>query len=182
MATRGASAPNPQPSLLVPTPPSAAPGAAAGSTSSLPQSAAGGAGQPRTDFQSASDFSRADSLPTPHASVAEPTLADGAAESAVHTQEVPTKSIPAAEPTLTTPGGAYDPAVFERLRAWRQQAARQAGQKAFYVFPNATLKRIASARPQTLEELAVIKGVGPRKLEQYGQDLLDTINRAEEAQ
>jgi hypothetical protein len=105
---------------------------------------------------------------------------DAASEPAVHTQVVPTGSIPTANPTPAAGGEAYDPALFGRLRAWRHEAARQAGQKAFYVFPDATLKRIAAARPQTLEDLAAIKGVGPRKLEQYGQDVLDTINRGEE--
>ena len=107
---------------------------------------------------------------------------DTAAQSAVHTQEVPTGSIPVADTASATPGEAYDPALFARLRAWRQEAARQAGQKAFYVFPDATLKRIAAARPQTLEDLGAIKGVGPRKLEQYGQDVLDTIHRGEETE
>jgi hypothetical protein len=105
-----------------------------------------------------------------------------AAEPAVHTQEVLTGSIPGADTTVAAPGEAYDPALFARLRTWRQEAARQAGQKAFYVFPDATLKRIAAARPQTLEELGALKGVGPRKLEQYGQDVLDTIHRGEETE
>jgi ATP-dependent DNA helicase RecQ len=65
-----------------------------------------------------------------------------------------------------------DAALFERLRAWRLEEAQQAGQKAFYVFPDATLQRIAAARPQTLDELQAVKGVGPRKLEQYGQAVL----------
>ena len=109
-------------------------------------------------------------------------VADVAAQPAVHTQEVPTGFIPAPDAAAATPGEAIDPALFARLRAWRQQAARQAGQKAFYVFPDATLKRIAAARPQTLEDLGAVKGVGPRKLEQYGQDVLDTIERGEETE
>jgi hypothetical protein len=105
-----------------------------------------------------------------------------AAEPAVHTQEVPTGSIPGTDTASAIPGEAYDPVLFARLRAWRQEAARQAGQKAFHVFPDATLKRIAAARPQTLEDLGAIKGVGPRKIEQYGQDVLDTIHRGEETE
>ena len=77
----------------------------------------------------------------------------------------------------------YDPALFEQLRTWRLEAARQEGQKAFYVFPDATLERIAAARPQTLEELEAVKGVGPKKLQQYGQAVLDITRReAEESQ
>ena len=92
------------------------------------------------------------------------------------------KTFTGADTAVAAPGDVYDPALFARLRAWRQGAARQAGQKAFYVFPDATLKRIAAARPQTLEDLGAIKGVGPRKLEQYGQDVLDTISRGEETE
>ena len=105
-----------------------------------------------------------------------------AVQGAVHTQEVPTGSIPAPDTAPGAPPEAYDLALFARLRAWRQEAAHQAGQKAFYVFPDATLRRIAAARPQTLEDLGAVKGVGPRKLEQYGQDVLDTIHRGEETE
>ena len=103
-------------------------------------------------------------------------------------QEIPRPPAPPAETsTRPTPPPAEtqydsapkpDPAVFERLRSWRLAAAQQEGQKAFYVFPNATLERIAAARPQTLEELEAVKGVGPKKLEQYGQAVLD-ITREE---
>ena len=41
-----------------------------------------------------------------------------------------------------------------------------------------TLERIAAAQPQTLEELEAVKGVGPKKLQQYGQAVLD-ITRQE---
>jgi superfamily II DNA helicase RecQ len=63
------------------------------------------------------------------------------------------------------------------------EAAQQQEQKAFYVFPDATLQRIAAARPQTLEDLQAVKGVGPKKLEQYGQAVLDiTRQGADEPQ
>jgi superfamily II DNA helicase RecQ len=84
-----------------------------------------------------------------------------------------------ASPTETQ----YDPALFEQLRSWRLATAQQEGQKAFYVFPDSTLEQIAAARPQTLEELEAVKGVGPKKLEQYGQAVLDITRReAEESQ
>jgi superfamily II DNA helicase RecQ len=73
------------------------------------------------------------------------------------------------------PALAPDPAVFGRLRDWRLNVAQQEGRKAFYVFPDATLQRIAAAQPQTLEELEAVKGVGPKKLAQYGQDVLGVV-------
>jgi hypothetical protein len=142
-----------------------------------------GARGPETPGATAADLPAPEPLPplaTPAPLPPLPEASGPDAEPVVHTQEVPTGSIPHADPSPGTAAEAYDPAVFGRLRAWRQEAARQASQKAFYVFPDATLKRIAAARPQTLEDLAAVKGVGPRKLEQYGQDVLDTINRGEE--
>jgi hypothetical protein len=95
-------------------------------------------------------------------------------EAAVPTTRPTVRSTRPASPTETQ----YDPVLFEQLRSWRLAAAQQEGQKAFYVFPDATLERIAAARPQTLEELEAVKGVGPKKLQQYGQAVLD-ITREE---
>jgi hypothetical protein len=95
-------------------------------------------------------------------------------EAAVRTTRPTVRSTRPASPAETQ----YDPALFERLRSWRLAAAQQEGQKAFYVFPDATLERIAAARPQSVEELEAVKGVGPKKLEQYGQAVLD-ITREE---
>jgi hypothetical protein len=98
-------------------------------------------------------------------------------------KEIPRPPTPSAEPAAAPPvpvdpAPQPDPELFERLRTWRRETAQQAGQKAFYVLPDATLERIAAARPQTAEELAAVKGVGPKKLEQYGAAVLD-ITRGE---
>ena len=61
-----------------------------------------------------------------------------------------------------------DPALFEKLRAWRLSVARQTGRAPFIIFHDATLREIAAHRPTNLNDLAAIKGVGPHKLEQYG--------------
>jgi hypothetical protein len=66
----------------------------------------------------------------------------------------------------------YDQALFEQLRTWRREEANWQGKAAFHVFPDATLQRIAAARPQTMEELSVVKGVGPKKLASFGQGVL----------
>jgi hypothetical protein len=87
-----------------------------------------------------------------------------------------------ARPASVSEQAGYDPALFEQLRAWRLGAAEQAGQKAFYVFPDATLKRIAATRPQTVEELGAVKGVGPAKLREYGQAVLDITRQGADEQ
>jgi DNA helicase-2/ATP-dependent DNA helicase PcrA len=66
--------------------------------------------------------------------------------------------------------------LFERLRAWRSEAAASASVPAYVVFTDATLQAIAETRPGSLRELAALPGVGARKLELYGQDVLTTVS------
>ncbi len=74
-------------------------------------------------------------------------------------------------------------AVFESLRAWRAEVARSHGVPAYVIFHDATLREIALAMPQDLSELANISGVGVRKLQAYGQDILACVaNQREDAE
>src|SRR5690554_111891 len=61
---------------------------------------------------------------------------------------------------------------FEALRAWRAETARSHGVPAYVIFHDATLRDIAMKRPASLDELALISGVGARKRDSYGADLL----------
>ncbi|CAN5574131.1 DNA helicase RecQ [soil metagenome] len=65
--------------------------------------------------------------------------------------------------------------LFERLREWRAGEARDQGVPAYIVFGDATLRGIAVTKPDTLEELAQISGVGENKLEKYGEALLAVV-------
>jgi ATP-dependent DNA helicase RecQ len=65
---------------------------------------------------------------------------------------------------------------FESLRAWRAEVARSHGVPAYVIFHDATLREIALKPPQDMEELGGISGVGARKLEAYGEDLLRCVN------
>jgi len=65
-----------------------------------------------------------------------------------------------------------DPALVERLRAWRREAARDAGVPAYVVFPDETLRSIAAQRPASREALARIPGLGPGRLDRYGAAVL----------
>lgn len=69
----------------------------------------------------------------------------------------------------------YDEAVFERLRQWRLGEATSAEVPAFVVFTDATLMAIAEAAPQDLDALAALPGVGPSKLERYGEAVLEIV-------
>ena len=72
----------------------------------------------------------------------------------------------------------YDEAVFEQLRQWRLAEATTAEIPAFMIFTDATLMAIAEAGPQTLDELAALSGVGPSKLERYGEAVLEIVASA----
>ncbi|WP_305764511.1 ATP-dependent DNA helicase UvrD2 [Corynebacterium sp. HMSC071B10] len=69
----------------------------------------------------------------------------------------------------------FDEEVFAALKRWRRDEARAAGKPAYIVFTDATLMSIAEAMPTDTQELLGISGVGPAKIEQYGQGVLDTL-------
>ena len=60
----------------------------------------------------------------------------------------------------------------ERLRAWRGEQARSQSVPAYVIFHDATLLAIAAAHPRHLEDLSTIHGIGAKKLERYGPQLL----------
>jgi DNA helicase-2/ATP-dependent DNA helicase PcrA len=68
-----------------------------------------------------------------------------------------------------------DEGLYERLRAWRTEQARALGQPAYCVFTDKTLLAIAEVRPEGEAELASIAGVGARKLDKFGADVLALV-------
>jgi DNA helicase II / ATP-dependent DNA helicase PcrA len=73
------------------------------------------------------------------------------------------------QPTDLTPVGSA-------LRVWRLERARADGVPAYVVFHDRTLVEIELARPATLGELAAIAGVGPVKIDRYGEDVLAVLD------
>jgi DNA helicase-2/ATP-dependent DNA helicase PcrA len=65
-----------------------------------------------------------------------------------------------------------DEGLYERLREWRAVQAQRSGQPAFCVFTDKTLMAIAETSPDDEGELARIPGVGVRKLNRFGADVL----------
>ncbi|MBP2585976.1 ATP-dependent DNA helicase RecQ [Streptomyces sp. PvR006] len=65
--------------------------------------------------------------------------------------------------------------VFEALRAWRAETAREQGVPAYVVFHDATLREIATRLPATVEELGTIGGVGEAKLAKYAEGVLEAL-------
>ena len=63
----------------------------------------------------------------------------------------------------------------QRLREWRLERAKADDVPPYVVFHDTVLHAIAAARPGTLGELAQISGVGPAKLERYGDEVLAIV-------
>ncbi|MDO8106020.1 DNA helicase RecQ [Isoptericola sp. b441] len=68
-----------------------------------------------------------------------------------------------------------DAELFERLRTWRAQVAKEQGVPAYVVFHDATLRAMAQARPTSLDQLAGVSGVGAAKLDRYGERVLEVL-------
>ena len=72
--------------------------------------------------------------------------------------------------------GPVNDLVYEALRTWRREVSKQHGVPAYTVFHDSTLRELASARPQSLQQLRAISGVGATKLERYGEALLSILS------
>jgi ATP-dependent DNA helicase RecQ len=65
------------------------------------------------------------------------------------------------------------------LRAWRSETARKRGVPAYVVLHDATLEGIAASRPTALSQLRGISGIGDKKLERYGDELIALVSAAD---
>ncbi len=70
-----------------------------------------------------------------------------------------------------------DEPLYEALRAWRTRTAQAAGMPAYLVLHDRHLRVLAGRRPTTARELAACPGIGPAKLDRFGDDLLDVIDQ-----
>jgi len=70
---------------------------------------------------------------------------------------------------------AVDENMVNTLKEWRTQTARELDVPAYMVLTTATLMSIAQARPQSLDELGQVSGIGPVKLGQFGDDILEAV-------
>jgi ATP-dependent DNA helicase RecQ len=65
-----------------------------------------------------------------------------------------------------------DPELLARLKGWRSDEARRQGMPPYVIFHDRTLEALATAQPRDREALRQVHGVGPAKLEAYGETLL----------
>jgi ATP-dependent DNA helicase RecQ len=61
------------------------------------------------------------------------------------------------------------------LKAWRDEKADEEDAVAYSIVPNKTLKKIASAEPVTLRELKAVEGMGPKRVSQYGEEIISIV-------
>ena len=66
--------------------------------------------------------------------------------------------------------------LWQALRNRRQQLADEKGIPAYMIFHDATLAEMVENRPETLEQLSNISGVGERKLADYGEEFLGVLD------
>jgi superfamily II DNA helicase RecQ len=66
--------------------------------------------------------------------------------------------------------------IFFALKQWRNQKATDFGWTAFRICHNSHLMAIAEAKPESIEELAKVKGFGEVRTEKYGDDIMSVLN------
>jgi ATP-dependent DNA helicase RecQ len=81
------------------------------------------------------------------------------------------KAAPAVAAGLTDSGQAR----FAALKSWRAEVARAHNLPAYVIFHDATLAAIAALTPRTLDDLQGISGIGAKKLEAYGAEVLRVV-------
>ncbi|CAN5909672.1 hypothetical protein BH23ACT2_BH23ACT2_24480 [soil metagenome] len=83
---------------------------------------------------------------------------------------------------LAVPTELWGPAAAAEavLRSWRTERANADGHPAYVVLSDAHLRGIALARPDTARALATCDGIGPTKLDRYGDDILARLDQVED--
>jgi len=69
------------------------------------------------------------------------------------------------------------PELFELLKKWRMSKAEEFGQPAFFVLHQKCLIQIVEQLPSTLQKLRKIKGIGKKKVESFGDEIVEIIER-----
>ncbi|GAB4535929.1 MAG: hypothetical protein Fur0020_03620 [Thermodesulfovibrionia bacterium] len=69
-----------------------------------------------------------------------------------------------------------DMELYERLRKWRNDKAQTQNVPEYFVFSNKTLMTIAKARPETIDMLMNISGIGEKKIGDYGDEVLRIVS------
>ena len=74
---------------------------------------------------------------------------------------------------------AVDTAVREALRLWRRDQAKQQGMPAYVILHDSTIDELARVKPRTAGALLLVNGIGEKKAERYGEEILKVVGGAE---
>ena len=69
-----------------------------------------------------------------------------------------------------------DKELFESLRTWRKEKAFKENKRPYIIFSDSTLIDICNNKPNNIEKLLEIRGVGEKKIKDYGNEILEIIN------
>ncbi len=89
----------------------------------------------------------------------------------------PKDSAPAKSKAAAESWEGVDNGLFEVLREWRKAAAAERHVPPYVIFDDGTLRSLARVRPTSLENLGQIRGIGGKRLADYGESLLATIGK-----
>ena len=67
--------------------------------------------------------------------------------------------------------------IYKDLRAWRKSTADEMQKPIYQVLNNKVMEEISTQQPTKLEELSMLSGIGPTKLQQYGRMILDIVQQ-----
>jgi ATP-dependent DNA helicase RecQ len=88
------------------------------------------------------------------------------------------KKAAAGGPTLT----AGEERIFEALRGWRREVAKERGVPPYVILNDATLRDLANVRPGSMRALMGVKGIGVSKAEAFGETLLSLLREQAQAE
>ncbi|KPA17956.1 helicase [Candidatus Magnetomorum sp. HK-1] len=74
------------------------------------------------------------------------------------------------------PDNIKNPEIYSKLKAWREKKAKEEEVPLYMVLPNKTMIEIASLIPKSKRILKTIKGIGKKKLQLYGDDILSCLS------
>jgi ATP-dependent DNA helicase RecQ len=105
-----------------------------------------------------------------------------------HPEAAPPPAMPAAQPALSSTasrrpddGPEVSPShpLFQHLRAWRSERAREEGVPAYNVFSDRTLRELVTVRPRNVHALLRIWGLGESRVDRFGPELVRVIREFE---
>lgn len=73
-------------------------------------------------------------------------------------------------------GVAEHPALFNRLKEWRNQKVKETGLPHYMILHQKTIMALSDDLPRSMESLRQVKGIGKKKADDYGQELLEIIS------